>query len=612
MARTTLPEPKIHYEDRGSVPEPLRWNPADLFPGWEAWEQEFAAVEEAIAGLPTLRETLTRSGRDLREVLDGVHDVERRLRLLRVYATLRRDEDTRVGEHTERHGRVVSLTVRFAESVSWLEPLLLSLSDEELARLRAEEPGLALYDHYFDDLLRHRPHVLTEPEEALLAAAGTLAQGAPAVFQALNDADLTFPEVRDEEGRTVRLTRSLYARLIRSTDRRVREEAFRAFNGAYRMVANTLAANLDAQVKTHVFYARARRHEDTLSAALFGNAVPVSVFHMLLETIDRHRERIHRYTRLRRRVLGLDPLQEYDLYHPLFPDSEFTFGYGEACERMLASLAPLGREYTDTVARAVGERWIDVCETTGKRSGAYSIGTYGAHPYILLNWSGQLRDTFTLVHEMGHTLHSWHSSAHQPYVYADYPIFTAEVASTFNELLLMHHLLETTTDRRQRLFLLETFVDEINSTVFRQAMFAEFERHIHRLGEQEQTLSADRLRRDYLELVARYWGPDVAFDPELSSLTWCRVPHFYYNYYVYQYATAFSASVALSRRVLEGGEEERQQYLEFLRSGSSRYPLETLQRAGVDLSTPQPYRAVCDLFGELLDEIERLLAEEER
>jgi len=606
-----LPDPPVSCPDRAAVPEPLRWNPVEPYLDWETWEREFAAVSGALKTLPALRDTITADGAALLAGLRILHDVEMRLRLLRVYASLRRDEDTRVGESTERNGRAATLAVRFAEAVSWFEPLLLGMDPAELAALRAGQPELALYDHFFADLLRQRPHVLSESEEALLAAAGAVAQGPPAVFQALNDADLTFPEVRDEQGRSVRLTRGLYARLLRSADRRVREEAFRAFAGTYGGVVNTMAANLDAEVKSHVFQARARRHPDTLNAALFGDAVPADVYHSLVATVERRREVIHRYVRLRGRVLDLSPLQEFDLYNPLFPGGEFAFPYGEACARMLAALAPLGERYTATVRRAVTGRWIDVCETPGKRSGAYSTGTYGMHPYILLNWSGQLRDTFTLVHEMGHAMHSWHTTGAQPYVYADYPIFTAEVASTCNELLLMHHLLETVTDRDRRLFLLETFLDEINSTVFRQTMFAEFERHIHRLGEQGQTLSAPRLRDDYLELLARYWGPDVAFDTELSSLTWCRVPHFYYNYYVYQYATAFSASVVLSRGLLSGDPAARERSLDFLRSGSSRYPLETLRRAGADLSTSGPYEAVCDLFGELLDEIERMSSEED-
>ena len=372
-------------------------------------------------------------------------------------------------------------------------------------------------------------------------------------------------------------------------------------------MSNTLAANMDANVKNHVFFARARKHKGTLEAALHPDAVPPEVFHALVETVSDNADVIHRYTELKQRVLKLDPLREYDLAVPLFPDGEFKFDYDEACGLLLTAFAPLGQDYVDTVKGGIEGGWIDVHESVGKRSGGYSNGVYDTPPFILLNWADQLGDTFTLAHELGHSMHSWLAIANQPYVYGSYPIFTAEVASTFNELLLMDHLLKASDDPRRKLFLLDYHLSQINNTVFRQTMFAEFEYRIHKQGEEGHTLTAEALGVLYQELLDKYWGPRVAFDPERSPLTWSRIPHFFYNYYVYQYATAYSAAVALSRRVLAGGEPERESYLDILRSGCSKYPVETIALGGVDMATPAPIRDVITLFGELVDQVEELL-----
>jgi oligoendopeptidase F len=434
-----------------------------------------------------------------------------------------------------------------------------------------------------------------------------MSRGASSIFGALDNADLVFPTIRDEQGREVALTKARYQKFSRSRDRRVREENFRAFLDTYGAHRNTLAATLDANVKNHVFFAQARRHEGTLEAALHPDGVPPSVFHALVESVGAHTAVMHRYTALKKRVLKLDPLREHDLSAPLFADGEFSFEYDDACTMLLDAFAPLGPDYVATVRGGIEGGWIDVHENAGKRSGGYSSGSYDTAPYILLNWSGQLGDTFTLAHELGHSLHTWLAARHQPYVYGDYPIFTAEVASTFNELLTMDHLLRTTTDPRRRLYLLDYHLSQINNTVFRQTMFAEFELRIHQLGEQGETLTAQSLNALYLELLVKYWGPEVAFDAARSPLTWSRIPHFFYNFYVYQYATAYSAAVALSRKVLRGGPGDREQYLDILRSGCSRYPVETVRLGGVDLASPGPMQDVIALFGELVDQVESLL-----
>ena len=595
---------------REDIPDDLKWDLGRIFPDWDAWETAFSDVEASLETLPGLRGALKTSGAELLRVIEALLDVNRRLEVVRVYAAMRSDEDTRVGAHMERRGRASSLSVRAREAASWFEPEVLAVDDADMQRFMEEEPGLALYSHYLDDIRRSRPHTLDAEREELLAAAGAMARGAPGVFNALDNADLSFPDVHDEDGRVVALTKARYNRLARSADRGVREEAWRALLETYGGVRNTMAANLDGVVNAHAFYARARRHDGSLEAALHANAIPVDVFHSLVATVNANLSSLQRYTELKRRVLKVDPLREFDLNAPLFPDGEFSFDYAESCDLLLEALRPLGDAYVDTVRGGLADRWVDVHENAGKRGGAYSCGVYDTPPYILLNWSGQLRDAFTLAHEMGHSMHSWSASQGQPYVYGDYPIFTAEVASTFNELLLMHHLLEIVDDPRRRLFLIDAYLDQINGTVFRQTMFAEFEHGVHREVESGGSLTADGLDESYLEILRRYWGPRLEPDPALSARTWERIPHFYYNFYVYQYATAFAASVALSRRVLAGGEAERDDYLGFLGSGCSRYPVETLQRAGVDMTTPEPVTAVVALFDDLLDQVDDLLPEE--
>jgi oligoendopeptidase F len=598
--KQTIPE-------RSEIPDELKWDIERIYADWQTWESDVARVEALIPDLEALKGTIGESGAALLGALDAIMAAHQSLEMVYVYAALKSDQDTRIGENLANRGSAGTLAVSLSEAVSWLEPELLAIDETRLAELVAEEPGLAIYAHYLDDIGRRRAHTLSDREEALLASAGNITRGAGNVFSALNNADLKFPEIRDENGDLVELTKARYSRFVRSRDRGVRESAFLGMMQSYSKVINTLAANMDACVKNHVFYARARNHEGTLQAALHSNAVPEDVFHSLIATVNENLPHVHRYTALKKRVLKLGEIREHDLYVPLFPEGEFTYSYDEAREHMLASLQPLGEDYLKIVREGLDNRWIDVHENAGKRSGAYSSGVFNTDPYILLNWSDQLRDTFTLAHEMGHSVHSWLASHNQPYVYADYPIFTAEVASTFNEMLLMRHLLENTTDRGRKLYLLDFFLDMINSTVFRQTMFAEFEYLIHRLGEDGETLTAELLDRKYLEILQRYWGPLLSAHETHSARTWCRIPHFYYNYYVYQYATAFAASAALSQRVLDGGDREREDYLGFMRSGCSRYPVETLRTAGVDVTTAQPVAAVFDLFVQLMDQFEALL-----
>jgi oligoendopeptidase F len=594
--------------ERDAIDPRFKWKLEKVFADWTAWERTFEEVESALPDVAGLQGTLGESAGHLLTAIERIHAVQRSLEVVAVYASMRSDEDTRVGENTARRGRAASLAVRFSEAVSWFESEVLAIPVETLRRFLDGNERLRGYEHFLDDIQRARDHTRSTEIEALLAASGNVTRGAGDVYNALNNADLRFPSIVDDEGREVELTKARYYKYIKSPDRRVRSDAFHAFLDSYGGVINTMAANLDANVKNHVFYARARRFDDALASALHPSAVPPEVFHNLVATVNANLARIHRFTALKQRVLGLDPLEEYDLYVPLFPEAEFKFGYDEACELLLEAFAPLGGDYVGIVREGFAEGWIDVHESRGKRSGAYSSGVYDTQPYILLNWADELGDTFTLAHEVGHSVHTYLASRHQPYVYGDYPIFTAEVASTCNEMLLMDHLLKRTEDPRQKLYLLDYYLGQINNTVFRQTMFAEFELAIHRMGEAGDTLTADRLGENYLELLKRYWGPAVRLDAEYSALSWSRIPHFYYNFYVYQYATAYAAAAAFSRAILDGGAIERDRYLDVLRSGSSRYPVPTLQLGGVDMTTPRPVEDVFALFDGLLDEVEELIA----
>lgn len=593
--------------ERSAIDERYKWKLEKVFPDWETWEATLAEVQAALPDVGALQGTLAGGPVALLHAVRSIHDVQRKLEKAVVFAGMRSDEDTRIGENTARKGRASSLAVKFAEASSWFESEVLAIQPERLQEMLAAEPELEIYRHFFDDILRARAHTLPAEQEALLALAGMVTRGAGQIFNAFDNADLQFKIVADEDGRPVALTKGRYYKLLKSRDRRVRQDAFEAFLDGYGTLKNTMAATMDANVKNHVFMAEARKHPGTLEAALHPDAVPPEVYHALVRTVSENVATVHRYTALKKRVLGLDPLREHDLAVPLFPAGEFKFTFDEACPLLLEALAPLGTQYVDTVREGIAGGWIDVHESAGKRGGGYSNGVYDTPPYILLNWADQLGDTFTLAHEIGHSLHSWLAIHDQPYVYGNYPIFTAEVASTFNELLLMAHLLKTTRDRDRKLYLLDYQLSQINNTVFRQTMFAEFEHAIHRQGEQGATLTAQALGAQYGEILCKYWGPLVEFDPERSPLTWMRIPHFYYNYYVYQYATAYAAAVALSRRVLGGGAREREQYLDILRSGCSRYPVPTVLLGGVDMATGGPLVDVIALFGSLIDEVEGLL-----
>jgi oligoendopeptidase F len=599
--------------DRATVParedlDPaFRWRLDHIFASPEDWQREIGRVEEVIAELAARAGTLASGTAALVEALELHARLGESLDRVYVWAHLFRDQDTREPDAQARAERAARLATQAAEAGSFLEPEILAIPADRLESFRGD-PAAADWRHYLGNLLRMKAHTLSPREEEILAMAGEVTRVPRTVFGMLNDADLTFRPIRDEQGREVELTKGRYSAFLESLDRRVRRDAWTSLTEGYEQHRNTLAALLAGSVKRDCFYARVRGYSSALQSALFPNNVPESVFHTLVDTVARRRAAIHRAMELRRRVLGLESLEVYDLYVPLSTAEAPRYSYEDARDVLVKGLTPLGADYLAAMRQGLdGGGWVDVYESRGKRSGAYSWSTYGTHPYVLMNYQGTLDHLFTLAHEMGHAMHSWYTHREQPYHYSHYPIFLAEVASTTNEAILMDHLLKVTEDPDGRLALLNQYIDQIRGTVVTQVMFADFEQRIHAMVERGEPLTSDILSDVYREIFTATLGPAVAFD-ERAALGWARIPHFYSGYYVYQYATGYAAATALSRRVLAGGPREREEYLGFLRAGDSDYPIEILRRAGVDLARPEPVNDTLDLFESLLDQLEAHIA----
>ncbi|AMQ19880.1 oligoendopeptidase F [Geobacillus sp. JS12] len=591
---------------RSEIPVGETWRLEDIFPTDDAWEEEFKQVKAMIPKLGEYKGRLGESPEVLYEALKCQDDVSMRLGKLYTYAHMRYDQDTTNSFYQGLDARAKSLYSEASSAMAFIVPEILAIDEAVLRSFLEQYEPLRLYAHALDEITRQRPHVLSAEEEAILAQAAEVMQATSNTFSALNNADLTFPTIIDENGEEVEVTHGRFIRFLESTDRRVRRDAFYAVYHTYEKFQNTFANTLAGTVKKDNFFARIRRYRSAREAALDANNIPESVYDNLIATIHEHLPLLHRYVRLRKRVLGLDELHMYDLYTPLVQDVKMEVTYEEAKQYMLEGLAPLGEEYVAIVKEGLDNRWVDVRENKGKRSGAYSSGAYGTHPYILLNWQDNVNNLFTLVHEFGHSVHSYYTRKTQPYPYAHYSIFVAEVASTCNEALLNDYLLRTIDDEKKRLYLLNHYLEGFRGTVFRQTMFAEFEHLIHLKAQQGEALTAETLTSLYYDLNKTYFGDDIVVDKEIG-LEWARIPHFYYNYYVYQYATGFSAATALSKQILEEGEPAVRRYIDFLKAGSSDYPIEVLKKAGVDMTSAEPIRQACQVFAEKLDEMERLL-----
>jgi oligoendopeptidase F len=594
------------FQSRVEVPVQYTWDMAAIYPGDAEWESEFTSLPPKFDELETYQGRLGADASTLLAVIKLQDEIRRRLSKLVVYAFLRRDEDTTNATYQALADRAQQIAVRAGAAGSFMKPELLSLPDGTVERFTSEEPDLRLYEHVFDDILREKPHVLSETEENLLAQTGELAAAPGTIFSMLEDADLKFGTIEDEEGEQVELTNGRYLRYIYSPSRRVRAEAFNKLHTAYEGIRNTCAATFASNVKADLFYARARKYPSALEAALHSDNIPVAVYNNLIEGVHKKLPLLHRYFKLRQAALGLDDLHMYDLHVPLVIETGGGVPYDEAAGTVLAAFEPLGRGYVEGVQEGYGDRWIDVYETPNKRSGAYSWGAYDTKPYILLNYQDTLRDMFTLAHELGHTMHSYFTRRTQPVVYGDYTIFVAEVASTLNEALLTDYLLKHTDDPETRLAIVNNNLDNFRGTLYRQTMFAEFEKLTHEAAESGEALTADSLSAMYYDLNKLYHGPGVVSD-DIVKIEWARIPHFYSSFYVFQYATGISAATALSRQIINEGKPAVDRYLRFLSSGSSRYSIDLLRDAGVDMTSPAPVEQALQVFGDLLDEMEKLL-----
>jgi len=580
------------------------WNLESIYASNEAWEEEFESVKAMLPLLVEYKGRLGQSADTLYEGLQLRDEVSRRLYKLYTYAHMRYDENTADSFYQAMNDRARTLASQIGATLAFMTPELLAVPETTIEAYLNENADLAMYRHAFDELNQEREHVLTEAEEAILAKAGEVLGQSGTTFGMLNNADLTFPKIKGEDGEETELTHGRFITFLESSDRSVREAAFKAMYGTYAKYTNTLASTLAGSVKKDNFYADVRKFPSARAAALHGNAIPESVYDGLVEAVHEHLPLLHRYVALRKRVLGLDELHMYDMYTPLVSEVEMKVSYEEAKQLMVEGLAPLGAEYKHILEEGLSERWVDVRETRGKRSGAYSSGAYDTQPFILMNWQDNINNLFTLAHEFGHSVHSYYTRKSQPYPYGDYSIFVAEVASTTND-----YLLKKVTDRKEKLYLLNNQLETFRGTLFRQTMFAEFEHAIHDAARLGQSLTPEFLTSTYYALNQKYFGEEIVLDEEIG-LEWARIPHFYYNYYVYQYATGISAAAALTDQILEEGQPAVERYINnFLKAGSSDYPIEVLKAAGVDMTTKAPVEAALRQFERVLDEFEALLAE---
>ena len=593
--------------ERSEIPEAQKWAIEDLYATDEAWEEELNTIAQDQEFLASFAGSLCASPENLYAYLRRSEELNSKADRLGNYCMRRADEDTRNGTYQAMQGKFMSVVVALGAATSFDTPEIMALSDEALEGFYAACPQLERYRRYLTDLRRRKAHTLSAPEEKLLAAAGEMAQAPDNIYGAFADADIRFPDATDGEGNKHPLSQGTFVQLEESPDRVLRKSAYENLYDTFEGFKNTAAGILNAQNKQLKFFAEARHYENAFVRSLHRTNVPTSVYHNLIEAVHRNLDQMHRYVRLRRKLLGVEQLHFYDVYTPLVSDVDKYIPYEEAKRTVYEALAPLGEDYRAILKEGFDNRWIDVYQNVGKRSGAYSAGA-AVHPYVLLNYTGTLDSQFTLAHEMGHALHSYLSNKHQNPIDADYVIFVAEVASTCNEALLMEHLLAKTTDRKERAYLINHFLDQFKGTLYRQTMFAEFELNIGNMVAQGQTLTADILCGEYKRLNQLYYGPDMVVDDRIA-MEWARIPHFYYNYYVFQYATGYAAAIALSRRILREGEGAVADYLGFLSGGCSKSPIDLLKGAGVDMTSPEPVDQALQLFGQLLDEMEALMEE---
>lgn len=595
-----------NLKQRDQIPQEYKWNISAMYPDESKWEDDVAQCISRSENFKSFSGRLGDSSDILLEALTERDAIWQKLEHAFVYAAMKKDEDNRVDKYQAMNDKCSAAMAKVAAAMSFFTPELLSVPEEKIFKFISEEPDLSAYEFLLKAMLREKKHVLTASEENILAQMSEVTGATNDVFKMLNNADMTFGSVIDEDGDEVTLTHGNYITFMESHDRNLRKKAFTNMYEAYKKLNNTLATNYNYNVKTDVVSSRIRKYDSSLAAALNGGNIPLSAYHNLIKEVHEYLPVVHRYMSLRKKALGVDHLKMYDVYVPLVETPKKNISFEEAVEIMAEGLAPLGEEYIKQVRNGIKDGWIDVYENQGKTSGAYSFGAYDSMPYILLNYTNTLKDVFTIVHEMGHSMHSYYTRNSQPYTYGDHSIFTAEVASTVNESLLIKHLLATEKDENMRKYLLNYYIEEFRTTLFRQTMFAEFELLAHEEIEKGGVLTAGWLNDTYNKLNDMYFGPEMEDDGYIRY-EWSRIPHFYRGFYVYQYATGYSAATAISEKILSEGSKARDNYIEFLKSGSSNYPVELLKIAGVDMASPKPVKMAMETFKSLVDELEKIL-----
>ena len=590
---------------RNEINEKDTWDLSTIFETDQKWEEELALLTEDTKQAASLEGHLLDSTESLLDITERYLDLSRRLEKLYVYAHMKNDQDTRVAKYQEYYAKAMTLYSQLDQVFSFYEPEFMAITEDQYQKFLSEEPKLQPYKHFFDKLLQNKDHVLSQREEELLAGAGEIFGAASETFAILDNADIVFPYVQDEDGNEVQLSHGVYMRLVESKNREVRRGAYEALYATYEQYQHTYAKTLQTNVKVQNYRAKVRNYKSAREAALAANFVPESVYDNLVSAVRKHLPLLHRYLALRSKILGIPDLKMYDVYTPL-SSVEYSFTYEEALKKAEDALAVLGEDYLSRVKRAFGERWIDVYENQGKRSGAYSGGSYDTNAFMLLNWQDNLDNLFTLVHETGHSMHSSYTRETQPYVYGDYSIFLAEIASTTNENILTEKLLQEVQDDATRFAILNNFLDGFRGTVFRQTQFAEFEHAIHQADQNGEVLTSEFLNNLYADLNQEYYGLSKEDNPQIQY-EWARIPHFYYNYYVYQYSTGFAAASALSEKIVHGSQEDRDRYIDYLKAGKSDYPLNIMRKAGVDMEKEDYLNDAFAVFERRLDEFEALV-----
>lgn len=598
---------KEHLPLRKDVDPAYKWHIEDYYKTDALWEEAYEKISNKLSELASYQNHLQDSAQTLLDCFAKDEEISMELDQLYTYANMRMHEDSANAFYQGLASRAELLLIRYADTISFFTPELLAISEETLASFRKEKSAeFAKYDHYFHNLLRKKSHILTPAEESLLAKTAELGGAPQNIFTMFNDADIRFDSITDADGDEVPLTKGRYVTFLESPERRVRKEAFEKLYAAYLSQKNMLAATYSASVKSDVFFAKARNYESARAMALADDNIPLSVYDNLIETVHAHLPLMHRYVALRKKILGVDELHMYDLYAPLVADADVKIPYEEAKKTVKKALAVMGEDYAKALENGMESGWIDIYENEGKRGGAYSWGSYGVHPFVLLNHNDTINSMFTLAHEMGHALHSYFTWQKQPYLYSGHKIFVAEVASTCNEALLMEYLLKTTTDANMRKYLINYYMEQFRGTLFRQTMFAEFEKITHEMAERGEPLTWENMNQIYGDLNRQYFGEDIVIDEQIQ-IEWARIPHFYNAFYVYQYATGYSAAIALSHKILTEGQPAIDAYLDFLSKGDSEYSIDLLKGAGVDMSKKEAVENAMAVFAKLLDEMERLV-----